>query len=161
MLAVPRDSLSTLLVETEFVVSDVLRDDARLVDAIGRQETYPFRAERQQSCAFGLECGQAFVAYEPGPDADVEVHPILDDLAFRDVLEEECRGPAPDGSTHAKTDPCCPVGSERSKSSQVAKPSGGGRTTYPNTSHQKRATRCGSAQSKVTWTFLTVATGPE
>src|SRR6266545_8417535 len=28
---------------------------------------------------------------------------------------------------------------------------GGGGTTYPNTSHQKRATRSGSAQSKVTW----------
>ncbi len=40
------------------------------------------------------------------------------------------------------------------KSSQVSNPSGGGGATYPNTSHQKRATRSGSAQSKVTWNFL-------
>src|SRR5262249_36123387 len=33
-------------------------------------------------------------------------------------------------------------------------------TMYPSTSHQKRATRSGSAQSKVTWTCLTDATGP-
>src|SRR6266545_2235718 len=37
---------------------------------------------------------------------------------------------------------------------------GGGGTTYPNTSHQKRATRSGSAQSKVTWICLTDAIGP-
>src|SRR5258708_35299825 len=48
----------------------------------------------------------------------------------------------------------------RSKSSQVANPGGGGGTTYPSTSHQKRATRSGSAQSKVTWNCLTDAIGP-
>ena len=35
-----------------------------------------------------------------------------------------------------------------------------GGTTYPSTSHQKRATRSGSAQSKVTWICLTDAIGP-
>ncbi len=42
----------------------------------------------------------------------------------------------------------------RLKSSQVVNPSGGGGVTYPSTSHQKRARRSGSAQSKVTWNFL-------
>jgi GNAT superfamily N-acetyltransferase len=51
-------------------------------------------------------------------------------------------------------------GSERSNSSQLAKPSGGGGTTYPSTSHQNRATRSGSAQSKVTWNCLTDAHRP-
>src|SRR5205814_1392784 len=32
--------------------------------------------------------------------------------------------------------------------------------TYPSTSHQKRATRSGSAQSKVTWNCLTDAIDP-
>src|SRR5688572_26747841 len=67
------------------------------------------------------------------------------------------RGPTPVGSTHANADPWCSGGSARSNSSQVANPSGGGGTTYPNTSHQKRATRSGSAQSKVTCTCLTDA----
>jgi hypothetical protein len=35
----------------------------------------------------------------------------------------------------------------------------GGGATYPSTSHQKRATRSGSAQSKVTWNCLTDAIG--
>ena len=47
-----------------------------------------------------------------------------------------------------------------SYSSHVANPSGGDGTTYPNTSHQKRATRSGSAQSKVTWNCLIDVIGP-
>ena len=70
------------------------------------------------------------------------------------------RGPAPEGSMHANHEPRSSGGSVRSKSSQVANPSGGGGTTYPSTSHQKRATRSGSAQSKVTWNCLTDAIGP-
>ncbi|WP_406190945.1 hypothetical protein OH791_07585 [Streptomyces anulatus] len=41
----------------------------------------------------------------------------------------------------------------------MANPSGGGGTTYPNTSHQKCATRVGDAQSKVIWTCLIEAIG--
>ncbi len=70
------------------------------------------------------------------------------------------RGPAPVGSTHAYDEPCCSGGSERSASSQLANPSGGGGTTYPSTSHQKRATRSGSAQSNVTWTCRTDVIAP-
>ena len=57
------------------------------------------------------------------------------------------RGPTPDGSTQANAEPWLSGGSELSNSSQLANPSGGGGTTYPNTSHQKRASRSGSAQS--------------
>ena len=42
------------LVETELVALDVLHHKARLVDAIGRQQSHAYRAERDQSCAFGL-----------------------------------------------------------------------------------------------------------
>lgn len=54
----------------------------------------------------------------------------------------------------------CSGGCELLKSSQVTNPSGGGGTTYPNTSHQKRARRSGSAQAKVTWNFLIDVIGP-
>jgi hypothetical protein len=64
------------------------------------------------------------------------------------------RGPTPEGSPQANHESLCSGGCERVKSSHVANPSGGGGTTYPNTSHQKRARRSGSAQSKVTWNFL-------
>lgn len=64
------------------------------------------------------------------------------------------RGPTPEGSMQANHASRCSGDCERLKSSQVANPSGGGGTTYPNTSHQKRARRSGSAQSKVTWNFL-------
>lgn len=64
------------------------------------------------------------------------------------------RGPTPEGSMQANHESRCSGDCERWKSSQVANPSGGGGTTYPNTSHQKRARRSGSAQSKVTWNFL-------
>src|SRR5207244_3884697 len=65
------------------------------------------------------------------------------------------RGPTPEGSLQANDEPCRSGGSDLSKTSQVANPFGGGGTTYPNTSHQKRARRSGSAQSKVTWNCLT------
>src|SRR4051794_14664676 len=70
------------------------------------------------------------------------------------------RGPAPEGSVQANHDPWSSGGSVRLKSPQVANPSGGGGATYPSTSHQNRATRSGSAQSKVTWNCLTDAIGP-
>ncbi len=64
------------------------------------------------------------------------------------------RGPTPEGSLQANHESRCSGGCERLKSSQVVNPCGGGGTTYPNTSHQNRARRSGSAQSKVTWNFL-------
>ena len=65
--------------------------EARLVDAIGKQESPAYRAEREQSCAFGLKCGQALFTHEPGADTHVKMHPVLDDLAFWDTLEEQSR----------------------------------------------------------------------
>jgi hypothetical protein len=44
-------------VEIELVALDVLHHDARLVVVIGRQQPYAYRAERDQSCAFGLKRG--------------------------------------------------------------------------------------------------------
>ena len=58
----------------------------------------------------------------------------------------------------ANAEPCSAGDCARLKSSHVAYPRGGGGTTYPSTSHQNRATRSGSAQSKVTWTCLADAT---
>ena len=70
---------------------DVLHNDARLVDAIGKQYALAYRAERDQSCAFGLECGEPLFTHEPGADPHIEMHPILDDLAFGNSLEEQAR----------------------------------------------------------------------
>jgi hypothetical protein len=47
------------------------------------------RAELDQSRAFGLERGHALVAHEPGAGSHVEVHPVLDDPAFGNLLEEQ------------------------------------------------------------------------
>jgi hypothetical protein len=58
---------------------------------IGDEEPHPDRAQRDQAGALGLECGQALRPHEPGADAHVEVHPVLDDLAFRNSLEEQPR----------------------------------------------------------------------
>ena len=49
------------------------------------------RAEREQSCALGLHCGQARFTHQPGADPHVKMQPILDDLALGDALEEQSR----------------------------------------------------------------------
>src|SRR2546430_2208892 len=84
-------AISRVSVETELVALDVLHHQARLVDAIGEQQSHAYRAEREQSCAFGLERGQALFTHEPGADPHVEMQPILDDLAFGNALEEQSR----------------------------------------------------------------------
>ena len=81
-------------VEIELVALDVLHHDARLVVVIGRQQPHAYRAERDQSCAFGLERGQALFTHEPGADPHVKMHPVLDDLAFGNALEEQSRARA-------------------------------------------------------------------
>jgi Tol biopolymer transport system component len=78
-------------VKTELVALDVLHHQARLVLLIGGQQPHAYRAERDQSCAFGLECGEALITHKPGADADVQMQPVLDDLAFRNALEEQSR----------------------------------------------------------------------
>ena len=45
----------------------------------------------EQPCALGLERGEALLTHEPGADPHVEVHPVLDDLALGDALEEQPR----------------------------------------------------------------------
>jgi hypothetical protein len=47
-----------------------------------RALSHAYRAERDQSRAFGLKCGQALFTHEPGADPHVKMQPILDDLAF-------------------------------------------------------------------------------
>ncbi len=78
-------------VETELVALDVLHHETRLVVAIGKQQSHAYRAERDQSCAFGLKYGQALFTHEPGADPHVQMQPILDDLAFGNALEEQAR----------------------------------------------------------------------
>ena len=69
-------------VQTELVALDVLHHQTRLVVAIGRQQPHAYRTERDQSYAFGLKYGQTLFTHEPGTDPNVEVQPVLDDLAF-------------------------------------------------------------------------------
>ena len=52
-------------VETELVALDVLHHEARLVVAVGKQSSHAYRAERDQSYASGLKCGQALFTHEP------------------------------------------------------------------------------------------------
>jgi hypothetical protein len=146
-------------VETELVALDVLHHEARLVVGVGQQQSHADRAEREQSRAFGLQRGQALLTDEPGADPHVKVQPFLTTLPSG-TRWKYSRGPTPDGSTQANPEPCFSGGRARSNSSHVAKPFGGDAGTYPNTSHQKRATRTGSAQSKVTWNCLTDAIAP-
>ena len=54
----------------------------------GGQESYADRTEFDEPCALCLECGEAFRAHQPGTDPDVEMDPILDDLAFGNPLKE-------------------------------------------------------------------------
>src|SRR5688500_14748164 len=79
-LACERTSPPGGSVETEPVAPDDLHHQARLVDAISAQQSHTRRAERYQSCTFGLECGDPLVTYEPGTDPHVEMQPILHDL---------------------------------------------------------------------------------
>jgi hypothetical protein len=78
-------------VEIELVTLDVLHHEARLVGAIGEQQSDAHRAERDQPRAFGLKCGQALFTHEPGADPHVKMQPVLDDLAFGNALEEQSR----------------------------------------------------------------------
>ncbi|OMI35387.1 hypothetical protein SPAR_31986 [Streptomyces sparsogenes DSM 40356] len=48
-------------------------------------------AERYQSCAFRLECGEAFFTHESGADPHIKMHPVLDGLSFRNALEVQPR----------------------------------------------------------------------
>ncbi len=48
-------------------------------------------AERDQSCAFGLKCGEALFTYESGADPHVKMHPVLGGLSFGDALEVQSR----------------------------------------------------------------------
>ena len=78
-------------VETELVALDVLHIEARLVLLIGKQQLPANRAERDQTCAFSLERGQTLFTHKPGADPHIKMHPILDDLAFGNTLEEQSR----------------------------------------------------------------------
>jgi hypothetical protein len=91
-------------VEVELVTLDVLHHEARLVVVIRGQQSHAYRAERHQSCAFGLKRGQALRTHEPGTDPDVKMQPILDDLAFGNALKVQSRA-GPEGSTQANHEP--------------------------------------------------------
>jgi hypothetical protein len=80
---------SRLSVDTELVALDVLHRDARIIAVIQRSHVY--RAERDQSCAFGLKCGEALFTHESGADPHVKMQPVLDGLPFGDALEVQAR----------------------------------------------------------------------
>jgi hypothetical protein len=85
----PPRSVGGRSVETELVVLDVLHDDAGII--VVMQQSHAYCAERDQSCALCFECGEALFAHESGADPHVEVHPVLDSLAFGDTLEVQSR----------------------------------------------------------------------
>ncbi len=93
-------------VETELVALDVLHHQARLVLLVGLEEPHACRAEREQTCALGLQCGETFRTDEPGADPYVEMHPVLGNLALGDALEEQPRS-LPVGISAGE--PCIPI----------------------------------------------------
>lgn len=78
-------------VDAELVALDVLHRDARLVGAIGKQRSHVYRAERDQSCAFGFKCGEALFTHESSADPHVKMQPVLGGIAFGDALEVQSR----------------------------------------------------------------------
>lgn len=55
------------------------------------QQLNPDRTEREQSCALGLEHGEALLTHEPGADPHIEVQPVLGGLSFGNALEVQSR----------------------------------------------------------------------
>lgn len=92
--ASPPCPLGACSVEAELVALDVLHPEARLVVLIGKQELPAYRAERDQTCALGLQCGEALFTHEPGADPHVKMHPVLDNFAFGNALEVHSRAHA-------------------------------------------------------------------
>jgi hypothetical protein len=80
-------------VETEFVALDVLHHETRLFTVARGHQSDADRSEFDQACAFGFERFEAFGPDQPGTDPDVDVHPVVDDLALGDPLEIQ---PGPD-----------------------------------------------------------------
>jgi hypothetical protein len=76
-------------VDTELVALDVLHRDARIIAVIQRSHVY--RAERDQSCALGLKCGEALFTYESGANPHVKMQPVLGGLPFGNALEVQSR----------------------------------------------------------------------
>jgi hypothetical protein len=58
------------------------------------QQLHVYRAERQQSRALGLKCGEALFTHEPSADLYVKVQPVLGSFALGDTLEEQSRADA-------------------------------------------------------------------
>ncbi len=78
-------------VEAELVTLDVVHYEARLVGIVGGQESHTYRAEREQTGAFGLKCGQTLFSHETGADSHVKMQSILNDLAYRNALKVQSR----------------------------------------------------------------------
>ena len=91
-------------VETELVSLDVLHHEARLIEVIGRKQSDAYRAKQRESCAFGLQGGQAFFTHEPGAHTHIKMEPIFTALPSG-TRWKNSRGPTPEGSTHANHEP--------------------------------------------------------
>ena len=83
---------------------------------VGHLQLEPGGAYRLEPVPLGVQPGEAFLTHESGAGAYVEVHPVLDDLALGDALENN-RGPTPVGSTHAAQGESSRRGSSGSTSS--------------------------------------------
>ncbi|KNB50652.1 hypothetical protein AC230_21270 [Streptomyces caatingaensis] len=51
------------------------------------QRLHVYRAERDQSCAFGLKCCEALSSHQPGADPHIKMYPVLGGLPLGDALE--------------------------------------------------------------------------
>ncbi len=102
-----------------------------------RTHVAPSATSRSRSAS---KRGEALRPHQPGADAHVEVHAVLDELALGDALEVQAR-PDPVGSLHADQASRSTAGSAASASSQVANPSGAtrGRSPAPRTRTGRRA----------------------
>lgn len=78
-------------VETELVALNVLHHNAGLVLAIGTHRAHMYRAKLDQPCTFGFKCGQTLLTHEPATCPNVKMQPVLDNLPFRNTLEEHAR----------------------------------------------------------------------
>ena len=95
-------------------------------------------------------------------DTDIKVQPVLGRLRSGTTWNQ-IRGPRPPGSTMQSAPvPSSSSGTPTSRqyASQLAKPPGGGSSSYPNAAAQKHASGSGSAQSITSWKLTAIGLSP-
>src|ERR1039457_1625958 len=147
-------------VDVELVALRVFHRDCVVVEAFRVQDADEQGTEIGQAARLrvdalpaGLDRDRAAAA-----DTDIEVQPVLGRFAIRYHLEPDPR-PATAGIDDAvRAVPSSSSGTPRSRqyASQLAKPSGGGLSSYPSAAAQKRASGSGSAQSITSWKLTAI-----